>query len=150
MGASKSKDKNFSFDDVFWATSNLCELLSYENEMLAQHNGNAISDVAETKAALARMYESAISPLAADPSLTNALAEEQRAELTALALRLKELVEENDRRLRAELETTQALMEAVTAAAKAAAAQCSTYGPDGELDTPIITEPTAKTVDNTI
>lgn len=138
-----------SFDDIVWATSNLCELLAYENEMLAQHDGGAIRDVAETKAALARMYETAIAPLAGNPDLSAKLAEEQRSELMALGTRLKELVEENDRRLRAELETTQALMQAMTNAANAAAANAALYGPAGQLETPNA-EIAARTVDNSI
>lgn len=139
----------FSFDDVVWATSNLCELLAYENEMLAQHDDGAIREIAETKAALARMYETAIAPLARDPALSEKLADDQRAELMELGVRLKELVEENDRRLRAELETAQTLMQAMTNAANAAAAQAATYGPAGQLEAPSA-EIAARTVDNNI
>lgn len=121
-----------NIDDIVWACTNLCELLEFENEALKQHDSRTVRELAENKAALARIYENAIAPLAADPHLADSLEPEQKEELTALGVRLKDLVEENARRLRAEIEATQALMDAMVSAVKSNATNTVSYGPAGQ------------------
>lgn len=122
-----------NIDDIVWACTNLCELLEFENDALKQHDSRTVRELAENKAALARIYESAIIPLAENPSLADALEPEQKEELTALGHRLKGLVEENARRLKAEIDATQMLMDAMVAAVKSNATNTVTYGPAGQF-----------------
>ena len=81
-----------NIDDIVWACTNLCELLEFENEALTRHDSRTVRELAENKTALARIYESAIAPLANDPHLAETLEPEQKEELTALGIRLKGLV----------------------------------------------------------
>ena len=127
-----SETVSLSIEDIVWACTNLCELLDYENEALAMHDSRSVRELADNKAALARIYENAIAPLADQPELAEALEPEQKEELTALGLRLKGLVEENARRLKAEIAATEMLMDAMVAAVKAHSTSSVSYGPAGQ------------------
>lgn len=122
------------YDDLVWACTNLCELLEVENEALTQHDIQTVRDLSDNKAALARIYEQALLPMSEDPSLVDGLEPEQREELTALGRRLQELVEVNARILKAEMEATNRLMDAVVSAVKTNAPNTVTYGKGGAFD----------------
>lgn len=121
-----------NIDDIVWACTNLCELLEFENEALVRHDSRTVRELTDNKTALARIYENAIAPLADDPHLAETLEPEQKEELTALGLRLKALVEENALRLRAEIDATQMLMDAMVSAVKANTTSSVHYGPAGQ------------------
>ena len=123
------------YDDIVWACTNLCDLIEYENEVLARFDTEAVKEVSENKAALARIYEQAVLPMAEDPSLAEALEPEQKEELTALAHRLKELVEENARRLTAVIGATNMVLDSVVQAAKEQAADSPAYSKSGTMMT---------------
>lgn len=122
------------YDDIVWVCAQLCELLDYENEALADHDSSTVRELAENKAALAHIYEQAVRPMAEDPHLVETLAPEQKEELTALGNRLKELVEENARLLKAEMDVYQMLMDAVVEAVKTTKVTAATYSRGGLLD----------------
>lgn len=122
------------YDDIVWACTNLCELIEYENEALARHDALTVREMAENKAALARIYEQAVAPMADEPALAEALEPEQKEELLTLGNRLKQLVEENARRLKAELESTQMLMNAVVTAVKTTSTRTTHYGRAGAFE----------------
>lgn len=122
------------YDDIVWACTHLCDLLEYENEALARHDSLTVRELAENKAALARIYEQAVAPMAETPELADDLAPEQREELTGLGHRLKELVEENARRIKAEMEAYQMLMDAVVSAVKTNTVTTVTYGRAGAFE----------------
>lgn len=122
------------YDDIVWACTHLCELLEYENEALAAHDVAAVRELAENKAALARIYEQAVAPMADEPHLAEALEPEQKEELLALGNRLKDLVEENARRLKAEMEAYQMLMDAVVQSVKSTKTTSVTYGRAGHME----------------
>lgn len=124
-----------NIDDIVWACTNLCELLEFENEALVRHDSRTVRELTDNKTALARIYENAIAPLADDPHLAETLEPEQKEELTALGLRLKALVEENALRLRAEIDATQMLMDAMVNAVKANTTSSVHYGPAGQYGT---------------
>ncbi|MGE5545646.1 MAG: flagellar protein FlgN [Solirubrobacterales bacterium] len=123
-----------SYEDLVWCCTNLCDLLEVENEALARHDASTVHELSENKAALARIYEQTVLPLAEDPSLADALEPEQREELTELGRRLQELVEANARMLKAEMEARQRLMDAVVSAVKSNSNQNVTYGRRGAFD----------------
>lgn len=127
-------DTVIPYEDIVWACTHLCELLEYENEALAAHDTTAVRELAENKAALARIYEQAVAPMADEPELLDSLEPEQKDELMALGSRLKELVEENARRLRAEMEAYQMLMDAVVNAVKTTKTGTVTYGRAGAFE----------------
>lgn len=120
-----------SYDDIVWACSNLCELLETENEALSRHDVAAMRDLAANKAEVVRAYEQAIAPLAAAPGWTDHLPQEQKADLTQLGQRLKDLIEQNLQILQSEMEANQFLMNTLVGAAKSRAATTPTYGPGG-------------------
>lgn len=122
------------YDDIVWACTHLCELIEYENEALAAHDTAAVRELAENKAALARIYEQAVAPMADDPHLVDTLEPEQKEELLSLGNRLKDLVEENARRIKAEMEAYQMLMDAVVSAVKTTKTGTVTYGPAGNVE----------------
>lgn len=122
------------YDDIVWACTHLCDLLEYENEALARHDSLTVRELSENKAALARIYEQAVAPMAETPELADALEPEQREELTGLGHRLKDLVEENARRIKAEMEAYQMLMDAVVSAVKANTVATVTYGRAGAFE----------------
>jgi hypothetical protein len=121
------------YDDIVWACTHLCDLLEYENEALAAHDPLTVRELADNKAALARIYEQAVAPMADEPELVDTLEPEQKEELLALGQRLKQLVEENARRIRAEMEACQMLMDAVVTAVKTTTASTVTYGAGGHF-----------------
>lgn len=126
------------FDDIVWVCSNLCELLEFENEALIRHDSRTVAELAENKAALARIYEQAVAPMAEEPELAESLEPEQKEELLALGSRLKDLVEENARRLKAEMEATRMFMDSLVAAVRANASNTTHYGPLGAFEgTPV-------------
>lgn len=122
------------YDDIVWACTHLCELIEYENEALAAHDTGAVRELAENKAALARIYEQAVAPMADDPHLVDTLEPEQKEELLSLGNRLKDLVEENARRIKAEMEAYQMLMDAVVNAVKTTKTGTVTYNPAGTVE----------------
>jgi hypothetical protein len=124
------------FDDLVWACTNLCELLEVENEALSRHDATTVRDLAENKAALARVYEQSVEPMNDDPELVDALDEDQRDELKALGGRLAQLVTDNVRMLRAEMECRERLIEAIANAAKNRATNSVAYSRAGAFEIP--------------
>lgn len=123
-----------SYDDIVWACTNLCELIEFENEALGRHDSRTVAEMSENKAALARIYEQAVAPMADEPALVEALEPEQKEELLALGNRLKQLVEENARRIKAEMEATQMFMDAVVNAVKTTSTRTTHYGRAGAFE----------------
>lgn len=121
------------YDDIVWACTHLCDLLEYENEALAAHDTETVRELTENKAALARIYEQAVAPMADEPHLVETLEPEQKEELMALGSRLKDLVEENARRIKAEMEAYEMLMDAVVNAVKSSKTPTTTYGRAGSI-----------------
>ncbi len=121
------------YDDIVWACTHLCDLLEYENEALAAHDTETVRELTENKAALARIYEQAVAPMADEPHLVDTLEPEQKEELMALGSRLKDLVEENARRIKAEMEAYEMLMDAVVNAVKSSKTPTTTYGRAGSI-----------------
>lgn len=124
-------DTPLPYDDIVWACTNLCELLEVENDALAQHDSQTVKDLADNKAALARIYEQSVLPMAEDPTLVETLEPEQKEELLALGERLKDLVERNARRLKANMAATNMVMESMVNAAKDNAVDTTTYSATG-------------------
>lgn len=122
------------YDDIVWACTHLCDLLEYENDALARHDSRTVRELSENKAALARIYEQSVAPMADEPALVDTLEPEQKEELLGLGHRLKDLVEENARRIKAEMEAYQMLMDAVVSAVKTNTVSTVTYGPAGSFD----------------
>lgn len=138
------------YDDIVWACTHLCDLLEYENEALARHDALTVRELAENKAALARIYEQAVAPMAETPELADALEPEQRDELTGLGHRLKELVEENALRIKAEMEAYQMLMDAVVSAVKNNTVTAVTYGRAGAFEGHATGEKNSLTLNQTL
>lgn len=124
------------YDDLVWCCTNLCELLQVENDAITAHDSATVRDLAENKAALARLYEQSVRPMADDPTLVEALTEEQRDELKALGTQLAQLVSDNVRLLRAEMECCDRLMEALVGAVKSQAASSVSYSRTGAFEIP--------------
>lgn len=122
------------YDDIVFACTNLCQLLEIENEAIERHDARTVRELAENKAALARLYEQSVMPMADDPQLVETLEDDQKVELKTLGAKLKELVELNARLLRAEIEATQSLMDAMVGAVKSTANNGHTYGRGGTFD----------------
>jgi len=122
------------YDDIVWACTHLCDLLEYENEALANHDSATVRELSDNKAALARIYEQSVAPMADEPELIETLAPEQKEELLHLGQRLKGLVEENARRIKAEMEACQMLMDAVVTAVKHNTVSTVTYGAAGHFE----------------
>jgi hypothetical protein len=127
-------ESTLPYDDIVWACTQLCDLLEYENEALEHHDAATVRELTENKAALARIYEQAVAPMADEPHLLDTLEPEQKEELLGLGNRLKGLVEENARRIKAEMEAYQMLMDAVVHAVKTTKATTSTYGRAGNFE----------------
>lgn len=122
------------YDDIVWACTHLCDLLEYENDALARHDAATVRELAENKASLARIYEQSVAPMADEPHLVDTLEPEQKEELMGLGHRLKDLIEENARRLKAEMEACQMLMDAVVNAVRASRTNTVTYGRAGHVE----------------
>lgn len=122
------------YEDIVWACTHLCDLIEYENEALAAHDSQTVRELAENKQALARIYEQSVAPMADDPHLVDTLEPEQKEELLSLGNRLKDLVEENARRIKAEMDAYQMLMDAVVHAVKTTKTGAVTYGRAGQTE----------------
>ena len=122
------------FTDLLFACTNLCDLLDVENEALLSHDPETVRLLADNKQALARLYEQSVQPLVEEPDLAQALDEDQRDELIAVGTRLNELVETNARRLRAEIEAYQRVMDIMVGAAKKNVTSTTAYGRAGTFD----------------
>ncbi len=123
-----------AYDDLVFACTHMCDLLEIENEALASHDPETVKVLAENKAALAKLYERAVQPLVDHPELAEALEPEQREALAAIGLRLHELMTVNSRRLRAEMEAYQRVMDIIVQTAKANATSNTNYGRAGTFD----------------
>lgn len=123
-----------AIDDIVFACTNLCDLLEVENEGLERHDYLPMKDLAESKAALARLYEQSVHPMTEDPSLADELDPDLREELLLLGARLQELVEQNAMLLKANIEANQMLMDAMVNAAKTQATNTIAYGNHGSFD----------------
>ena len=123
-----------AFDDLVFACTNLCDLLEIENEALANHDPETVKVLVDNKVALVKLYEQAVRPLVASPELAETLEPEQRDELLAVGTRLKDLVNLNEIRLRAEMDAYQRVMGILAKAAKKRATNQTTYGRAGTFD----------------
>jgi hypothetical protein len=122
------------YDDLLFACTNLCDLLDVENDALLSHDPETVRLLADNKAALARLYEQSVQPLVDEPDLARLLDEDRREMLTAVGSRLNELVETNARRLRAEMEAYQRVMDIMVDAAKKNVTSTTAYGRAGVFD----------------
>lgn len=122
------------FDDLVFACNNLSDLLEIENEALISHDPETVRLLADNKAALARLYEQSVLPLMEDPELAHSLDQDQRDELVSVGTRLQQLVETNARRLRAEIEAYQRVMDIMVGAAKKNVTSTTAYGRAGTFD----------------
>ncbi len=122
------------YEDLVWCCTNLCELLEVENDAIRAHDAETVRDLAENKAALARLYEQSVQPMAEDPALLETLSEDQREELRALGTQLGQLVSDNVRLLKAEMECCERLMDALVSTAKSQAANTVAYGRSGAFE----------------
>jgi hypothetical protein len=121
-------------DDLVFACTSLCDLLEIENDALSNHDAETVKILADNKHALTRLYERAVAPLVATPELAETLEPEQREELIAVGTRLKDLVETNAVRLKAEMEAYERVMEILATKAKTTVTSASTYGRAGTFD----------------
>jgi hypothetical protein len=124
----------FWYDDLLFACSNLCDLLEVENEALLSHDPETVRLLADNKAALARLYEQSVQPLVDEPDLARLLDEDRREMLVAVGTRLNELMETNARRLKAEMEAYQRVMDIMVDAAKKNVTSTTAYGKAGLFD----------------
>jgi hypothetical protein len=123
-----------AFDDLMFVCTNLCDLLEIENEALASHDADTVKVLTENKVALSKLYEQAMAPMTATPELAETLEPEQREELLAVGLRLKELSKVNAMRLEAEMEAYQRVMDILAGKAKQQKTNVTTYGRAGTFD----------------
>lgn len=123
-----------ALDDIVFACINLCDLLEIENDGLERHDFAPMKELAESKSALARLYEQSIHPMTENPSLVDDLDADSREELLLLGQRLQELVEQNAMLLKANMEANQMLMDAMVSAAKTQATNTLAYGNHGSFD----------------
>ncbi len=130
----RSNSPIIAFDDLIFACTNLCEVLEIENEALLSHDVETVKILTENKVALGRLYEQAMAPMVTSPELAETLEPEQRDELLALGLRLKELTKVNAMRLEAEMEAYQRVMDILADKAKQQKVNVSTYGRAGTFD----------------
>lgn len=119
------------YDDLVWACTNLCDLIEYENEVLARHDAATVAELADNKAALANIYERAVAPMADEPELVDTLEPEQKEELLALGNRLKDLVEENARLLKAQIDTRSMVIDTIVEAVKNNTKSTTVYSKEG-------------------
>lgn len=122
------------YDDLLFACTNLCDLLDVENEALLSHDPETVRLLADNKASLARLYEQSVLPLVEEPDLAKLLDDDRREMLVAVGTRLNELVETNARRLKAEMEAYQRVMNIVVDAAKKNVTSTTAYGRAGIFD----------------
>ena len=122
------------YDDLLFACTNLCDLLEVENDALLSHDPETVRLLADNKAALARLYEQSVQPLVDDPDLAHLLDDDRREMLVAVGTRLNELVETNARRLKAEMEAYQRVMDIMVDAAKKTVTSTTAYGRAGVFD----------------
>ncbi len=122
------------YDDLVWVCANLCDLLLVENEALVRHDALTVRELSENKAALARLYEKTVQPMADDPDLVETLEPDQKEELKDLGGRLAQLVSANTLMLRAEMEACQRLMDCIVSAAKTQATNSTSYGRRGKFE----------------
>jgi hypothetical protein len=122
------------YDDLLFACTNLCDLLDIENEALLSHDPDTVRLLADNKAALARLYEQSVQPLVEEPEMARFLDEDRREMLVAVGTRLNELVETNARRLKAEMEAYQRVMDIMVDAAKQNVTSTTAYGRAGMFD----------------
>ena len=130
----KAEAELFWYDDLLFACSNLCDLLDIENDALLSHDPETVRLLAENKAALSRLYEQSVQPLMDEPDLARLLDDDRREMLVAVGTRLNELVETNARRLKAEMEAYQRVMDIMVDAAKRNVTSTTAYGKAGLFD----------------
>lgn len=134
LARAQAEAELFWYDDLLFACTNLCDLLDVENEALLSHDPETVRLLADNKAALARLYEQSVQPLVEEPDLARLLDEDRREMLAAVGTRLNELVETNARRLKAEMEAYQRVMDIMVDAAKKNVTSTTAYGKAGVFD----------------
>lgn len=134
MERAKAEAELFWYDDLLFACTNLCDLLDVENDALLSHDPETVRLLADNKAALARLYEQSVQPLMDEPDLARLLDDDRREMLVAVGTRLNELVETNARRLKAEMEAYQRVMDIMVDAAKKNVTSTTAYGRAGIFD----------------
>lgn len=104
--------------NILFVTHELSALLRRENKALAEHSFSPVKEGLERKQALARAYMEQIVAITRNPALVQDLPEEDRQALRKAGSELDELMQENARRLKANIEASERLLASVVNAAR--------------------------------
>lgn len=111
---------------------NLIDVLERENAILDKPRSVDLGPVVAEKVELLQSYENQLSAIAADPAFAINLDEAVKVNLRDLSKRFEEIRQENERKLRLAVTTSNMIVDRIKeAATKAAGASLNSYGKTG-------------------
>ena len=121
-------------DQIIDSGTLLLDLLEEENEALRAHDAATVRQLTPRKERVIRLYADRMAAVAQTPALLDDLDETRRAYLKLLAAKIAEAVEENQRRLQAEIDAGKRLLEKVVSAVKEYKGKNGTYSRDAAMN----------------
>jgi len=117
--------------DLIGLLGDLVEVIGRDNEILKLPRDRSLDPVVKRKVALVSVYERHLREIAALPGFKDELEPSLLDRLHKAADEFNKVLEENERRLKAEMATTQKVVDAVAAAAQKLNAVPSGYSKAG-------------------
>lgn len=120
-----------NINDLIDIASRLIDLLQRENAALREHRHQDFEGALDEKTALSRAYEARVKGLKEISKDLREVDQDLRERLRGLGEKMKELIQENARRLKAAMEVNQRVMGVIADAAKSAKPGPGTYSAKG-------------------
>lgn len=124
---------NDHLGDMIAITERLNNIMCKEIELLRSMRPQDIGELQETKANLAKSYESYLRELREDPSILGAAVPERKEELRIATTRFRSVLDENERALRSVKMVSENLLQTIVAAVAEQKASTSAYSNNGTL-----------------
>ena len=122
-------------EDLLQVIRQLSDLLVKENGALKRHKSDEVKALTERKEQLARLYQSHMNAVHRDPTLLKALEPAKRELMAQMAMRLGDLMQENARLLKANIQSINMFFKAVTDALKSRQEEkAAAYSRSGSLN----------------
>lgn len=122
-----------SVDDLIHVTDQLSDLLERENAALVDRRFDELRSMIEDKAALSRLYESRLLGLHENSQILEKVDVDRKGQLKDSSERVKGLMEDNERLLKANLTAQQKMIGVIQDAVRSSAPGAGTYSAAGTL-----------------
>lgn len=122
--------------DLINVTKRLINVLEREHELLSERRHSELSVLLDEKETIGRVYQARVMGLQENPEQFEGVADDARAELKELALKVDDLIRRNARMLEAAMFASKRIVDLVAEALRDTANAAGTYSKGGSTQLP--------------